>query len=508
MKRNASGRSSVYPFFKALSPAQKKLFVRPRHKQVHVAAGRIRSRAAGILTEGLGANLPRIDQPGQEQCYPQSEADWLKLEQHLNWLGLAWIRYWLFGDKVIPEPGTFHADHDYLQRLVRLHRWAEARDARLILDFGVTPEWLRFETDNARARRFSAPADIGRYIEDYALPLVRHVKRGLGLKQVRYLSVFNEPFCPDGPDPRVFSFFVPRGIDVFAYYVELFARLRRRLDEEGIPESELALIGPNSHDLYLQPLAEMKKRRLDLLPHVGAVDEHCYRIRFDYLPPVRHIPTLTIGETIRRYLAPAVRTAQRAKKGYFLTEYSTFYYGGITGDPQGPARHEAVLTEIEFVIRSLAAGVNGAMKWAFLNSGQADGLWQYIQTMDGSYAPVPTVYFGNAVLTRFTPRGGAVHPVVFGGKAARHLHAVCVRSGGNATLLMVNDHPAEQVRVEFDRRQLPSGKPWTMRFTDSVARFRSGEADDDGRAVRVLLNPLSVCALTTFRLDDDGPGLI
>jgi hypothetical protein len=490
-----------YPFSRDLSPAQKKLIVRSKHKLVPTLDAAIQPSPAGVLTEGLGANLPRIDQPGQDDAYPHNEAEWRKLEQHLDWLGISWLRYWLFGEQVIPRPGEFHADHDYLQRLIRLHQWAERRDARLILDFGVTPTWLRFKTDNARSYRLSAPADIGRYIEDYALPLVRYVLRELKLKQVRYLSVFNEPFCPDHSG---FSFFVPKGVDVFAHYVELFARLRARLDEEGFSADELGLIGPNSHDLYVQPLAEMQKRGLDLLPHLAAVDEHCYRARLDYLPPVAHMPTLTIGDTIATYLRPAVQAATARGKPYFLTEYGTFYYGGITGDRQGPARHEAALTEVEFVIRSLVAGANGAMKWSFINGGGFDGLWQYIETADGSYAPVPNVYYAHAVLGRFTPRGGAIHPVTFTGRRPGHVHGICVRKNGDATVLLVNDHPAEQVRVQFARAELPA-KPLHARTTDAVRKFAACAVDDTGS---ILLNPMSVTALTTIAVADETAGIL
>jgi hypothetical protein len=490
-----------YPFSRDLSPAQKKLIVRAKHDLVPALEATIQPQPAGVLTEGLGANLPRIDQPGQNEAYPHDEAEWQKLERHLDWLGISWLRYWLFGEEVIPRPGEFHADHDHLQRLIRLHQWAARRDARLILDFGVTPTWLRFQTDNARSYRLSAPADLDRYIEDYALPLVRHVKRDLKLAQVRYLSVFNEPFCPDH---QGFSFFVPKGVDVFAHYVELFARLRQRLDAEGFTSDELGLIGPNSHDLYLQPLAEMHKRGLDLLPHLAAVDEHAYRARLDYLPPVAHIPTLTIRDTIATYLRPAARAAAARGKPYFLTEYGAFYYGGITGDPRGPARHESVLTEAEFVIRSLAAGANGVMKWSFINSGASDGLWQYIETADRSYAPVPTVYYAHAVLTRFSPRGSEVHPIGLTGQRPGHVHGVCLRRGDDATVLLVNDHPAQQVRVQFRREEWPS-KPLHARTTDAMQKFAVCPVDDTGA---ILLNPMSLTAITSFALTDKETGIL
>lgn len=503
MSGKTEAATRPYPFSRGLSPAQKKLIVTARHKVVPRADVQVSREAAGVLGEGLGANLPRIDQPGQNEAYPHDELEWAKLERHLDWLGIAWLRYWLFGEEIIPRPGVFQPEHEYLRRLIRLHQWAERRDAHLILDFGVTPAWLRFQTENARSFRLSAPADIDTYVDAYAMPLVKHVMRDLGMRQIKYLSLFNEPFCPDHSG---FSFYVPRGIDVFEHYARLFERMRRRLDEEGF--TELGMIGPNSHDLFVQPMDEMEKRGLDLYPHIAAVDEHCYRTRLDYLPPTRHIPTLTIADTISTYLRPAIEKAAKRGKPYFLTEYGAFYYGGITGDPTGPARHDAAINEVEFVIRSLAAGVAGAMKWSFLNAGQCDGLWQYIETADRSYAPVPNVYFAHAVLTRFTPRGASIHPVAFRGKNTRYLHGVFLRHGEEATLLVVNDHPAEQADLHLGPDCFPAGKPLVARTTDATRKFAACPVDEIAGGVTVLLNPMSVTAITTFALGDEEDGML
>lgn len=492
-----------YPFYLSLSPEKQAMIVRPEHKLPPEVVAEVSKKPVAVLTEGLGANLPRIDQPGQEQAYPQNEEDWQKLEHHLDWLGLSWIRYWLFGEKVIPEPGAFHPEHDYMQRLLRLHEWAEPRDAHLILDFGVTPTWLKFATDDARSFRLSAPNDIEQYVEAYALPLLKYILQERGLDQIKYLSLFNEPFCPDH---NGFSFYVPEGIDVFEHYLKLFSLMRRRLDEEGFPE--LGMIGPNSHDLYLKPLEEMKRRGLDLYPYIAAVDEHCYRTRFDYLPPVRHMPTQTIGYTMEYYLKPSLRDAQAHGKPYFLTEYSTFYYGGITGDRKGSSRHDAVINEVELAVRSLAEGVNGAMKWSFINGGLFDGLWQYIETMDGSYKPVPAVYYANAVLTRFTPRGSAIHPITFRGHKTDCLHGIGLRQDDDVTVLLINDHPAEQAKISMAREVFGAGRKLTARITDEVRKYETMELEEGDSAVACLLHPMSITAITTLDIGDGENGAL
>ena len=491
--------------FKTQFPPEKsKLIVLPEHSVSREVTGRILEDSSGILTEGLGANLPPAFQNGQEDAYPSSERDWNRLYGHMDWLGLNILRYWLIGEAVIPEPGTFRRDHVYIERLVRLHDWAARRNARLILDFGVVPSWLRFGTPASQPQETAAPSDPDAYIDRFAMPILRYLKRDLGLDRIRYLCLFNEPFNPDFTD---YSFYTPDGIDPFVHYGRLYWKMRKRLDAEGFPAAEIGLIGPNSHDLFVQPLIEMEKRGIDWTGFLSAVDEHAYRMRLDSLPEAGHMPTLTIGETLSRYLAPAVAHAHRSGKPYLLTEYSCFYYGGITGDPDGPSRHESALTEAEFIVRAMAAGAGGGLKWSLINSGRNDGKWQYIETVDGSYEPVPAVYFVNAVLTRYLPRDGRIHPVRFEGAGAGFVHGTAFRYPGDWTVLLVNDHPAEKFALclEEPRRRPGAIHAWQ---TDPLRKHRRIPVETGHGRVRLELPAMSLTAVTSFTLEAGEDGLI
>jgi hypothetical protein len=503
VKTGEATAQQPYPFQRGFPREKQALIVTRQHSIPKVVVGRIASQRSGRLIEGLGVNLPPAFQPGQEKVFPRNARDWRKLAVHLDWLGVNWIRYWLIGEAIIPRPGVFRPRHRYLDRLLRLHDWARKAKANLIVDYAIVPSWCRFPVPKSQDSVTSAPADIEQYVDAFALPLAKHIVCDLKLERVKYLCLFNEPFNPDYPGS---TFYVPRGIDIFAHYVQLHACLRKRLDAEGISRDRLGLIGPNSHDLFVQPLEEFRKRKVDLIPHLAAVDEHCYRIRLDYLPPAEHIPTLTISETLSRYLKPALRHARRRQRPYFITEYSTFYYGGISGDPLGPARHEAFLTEAEFIIRSLAAGVAGGMKWSFLNSGQADGKWQYIETLDGSYQPIPNTYYGNAVLSRYLPRGGDIHPIHWQGSRRSFIHGLAARyPGGACTILLVNDHPGETIEVSVGPVRRAAWHAWT---TDTIRKHERTNVCVQQDRLSLVLAPMSITALTTFPLGEQEPGLI
>jgi hypothetical protein len=243
------------------------------------------------------------------------------------------------------------------------------------------------------------------------------------------------------------------------------------------------LIGPDSHDRYVHALEEFQRRGLDLISHVAMVDEHAYRMRLDYLPDAHHVPTVKMTELIESH-KPSIALARAADKPYVLTEYSCFYYS------DGATRHESVITEAEFVIRALAEGVNGALRYSLINSGEADGSWQCVNTADGSYAPSPNIYYGYAVLSRYAPRGGKLRRLER--TPNPHVHGVAIEyPRDDLTVLLVNDHPAERIAVELS--QMPS-KPLAAWQTDAIHKHRAVTVESS----RVMLPPMSVTAVTSF----------
>ena len=102
--------------------------------------------------------------------------------------------------------------------------------------------------------------------------------------------------------------------------------------------------------------------------------------------------------------------AHREGKAFFLSEFGTMA-NGWGGDHPGPGLFPSVLKDAELVIRRLNAGVDGFNRWSFLNRGDLDGQWQFVETWDrkqkrllGQFTPHPNTYFLLGLLTRFTAK--------------------------------------------------------------------------------------------------------
>src|SRR5271165_7148431 len=106
--------------------------------------------------------------------------------------------------------------------------------------------------------------------------------------------------------------------------------------------------------------------------------------------------------------------AHREGKAFFLSEFGTMA-NGWGGDHPGPGLFPSVLKDAELVIRRLNAGVDGFNRWSFLNRGDLDGQWQFVETWDprqkkllAAFPPHPNSYFCLGLLSRFTAKYSAV----------------------------------------------------------------------------------------------------
>lgn len=106
------------------------------------------------------------------------------------------------------------------------------------------------------------------------------------------------------------------------------------------------------------------------------------------------------------------------------------------------------------MIRRINAGVDGFNRWSFINRGDLDGQWQFIETWDRKegkllrrYTPHPNTYFVLGLLSRFTAKHSEVLGCrVDGGRSGtwQRVFATALRGPhGNLTLAVVNDAKAE-----------------------------------------------------------------
>ena len=461
------------------------------------------NQKVSILEEGIGMALNIGGSPGSdtEGCFPaiEDKEHWQIILDGLSYLRAGWLGIRMPGELIMPKKGAINSEAEVLGRLNHFHQWAKARGVNIALDFGPIPSWLTFK--NAQGSR-PAPSNLEIYTSDYAARLLNYLISERDYCQIKYFSCFCEPFNEDAGN---FTFGTPEGIDPYAYYVRMNKFLRGHLDKIGLDERKLRLIGPTSHDLYPCLLERFEEKQLDFASSVYGFDSHVYRYRFDYLPPAHHVPTDTLSEIIEHYVKAAVQYARDKDKSYFLTEIGCMYYGKSNyGDNRGPGRHESFIGEAELIIRCLNIGVAGFTKWAYLfNPRGTHGFYQLLNTFDGSYSKQENFY-GYAMLCPCLSKGSIVlkTSVDSGSLPYQYVHSAAVKSKDrNITILLVNNHPAEQFDVEISFEGLSEIKmlhKWVTDFWDKYRRQQDPYSNGD--FVRTRVFPLSFTVLTTLDL--------
>jgi hypothetical protein len=448
------------------------------------------------LANGLGANWSPAGQG--EEAFPEDadEAGWAKVFGAMTSAGIRWVRYWL-QPGFVARDGRLDRTHRFLARLDRLQRWAAQQDAAIMLELATVP------ADFQAGGVHDAPADNQRYVDEYIVPVVRHVMLERGCDRIRQLCLFNEPF---NPDVRPYIFYPPPGREPLDYYVDLHERLRAALDRIGL--QRLGLIGPNSANLFQRHIEMFEDKGLG--PRVtrafAELDCHQWRLRFDYYPPSKRWPGYTVTEGIERYLEPTLAAARRLGKPLSLTEAGAMYFNENPCTAR-VAQHDAFLVMAEGLVRSINAGVAGAMIWSFTSAGRTDGQWGWIGPRQAGFAPVPNLLNGFTALMRYHRPGAAIHRcVVRPSDFAPFISAgALAMPGAGETLWLLNDHPVENIRVTV---RLPAG--WSRRPLHGVRKGFAPElqrldALPAGAEVTCVLPGMSLTTWTTLPYTSNWP---
>jgi hypothetical protein len=227
----------------------------------------------------------------------------------------------------------------------------------------------------------------------------------------------------------------------------------------------------------------------DYLPLLGAYDFHDYDADFDF----------RTGGHIAAQERNAARWAKFAHdqgKPLFLSEFGTMGYGWQADKP-GPTSPQSVLAGSELVLREANAGVDGFIRWSFLNRGDLDGQWQFVDTWDRKnkkllteFTPHPNSYFALGLLSRFTAKNSTVLASQVSSaqvKGWQRVFCAAFRSPkGNLTLAIVNDAP-----VEFALKLSWGGNPTGGEILPlSLHRGRTRPRGREGQsAARVFTDP-------------------
>jgi hypothetical protein len=202
-----------------------------------------------------------------------------------------------------------------------------------------------------------------------------------------------------------------------------------------------------------------------------------------------------------------VRYAGGRGKPLFLSQVGTAYYGGPRGDRFGPSTHEAFLTEAELIVRCIGAGAAAFSRYCFLNPGDIDGVWQLIDTADGSYRRRENAFYGYANLCRYVRPHSVALAVSASGRPAPYerVHACAVKKPtGEITVLAVNDDASEVAAVEIRFPPEFAGRRLRRVHTSRTAKHEAGpEFILKGRAPGLSdeIAPMSLAAYTDIPYD-------
>jgi hypothetical protein len=471
------------------------------------------SKIVNTMRGGIGASWHAIEQPipighggSGWGAYPPAEDEraWQQIYHHASWLGLDFNRVEIEQRIYEPERDRFTFDSPEMRILYRILDWNQQHNADVFFQqMWVNTAWLAYpgSRNDPITRVHSAPQDLDAFADGLAT-LMDYLIRKRGYTCIKWLSITNEPGANwswwQGPSGAPLT--IGPGLAV----------LRKALAQRGL---NLPISGP---DTGFDHFADAISREDALL--LGAYDFHDYSIKID--------------SDSARYLQKQVqdvvgwtRFAHVRNKPLFFTEFgSTDYFPG-SHDPR-PDRPEPVLATSEFVIRDANAGVDGFNRWSFLNRGDLDGKWQYIDTWDAKhgklladFTPHANSYFGLGLLSRFTAKHSDVLAANVSAGLINGLQRVfcaAFRSpGGNITLAVVNDAP-----VEFALKLSWTATPPRGRFF----RYRYGKPQYDRTVVTVdpepgfspapgkgwsdSLPPNSLTIYTTYELKNDDPGIL
>jgi hypothetical protein len=462
---------------------------------------------------GIGASWHAIEEPipighggSGWGAYPPADDEraWQQIYRHASWLGLDWNRVEVEQRIYEPEPGKFTFDSPEMGILYRILDWNQRHGTDVFFQqMWVNTAWLAYPDyrNDPTKRVHSAPQDLDAFA-DGLVTLIEYLIKKRGYTCIRWLCITNEPGAnwswwnsPSGP------LSIGPGL----------AAVRKALTRHDLT---VPLSGPDAGtDIFPAPLA------LDYASLLEAYDFHDYRVRFDF-------ESRGYIDKQARNISSLAKLAHDQDKPVFVSEFGPGFWPVVPDDPR-PNRPESVLAASEFVIRAANAGVDGFNRWSFLNRGDLDGQWQYLDTWDRrnkklltDFTPHPNSYFALGLLSRFIAKNSAVLATNVNGARLdgwQRVFCAAFRSPkGNITLAVINDAP-----VEFPLELTWAGTPASGKFY----RYRYDQAEYDRADVQVnpqpdfsppsgsaawqdKLTPNSLTIYSTYQLKHEDPGII
>lgn len=447
------------------------------------------------MREGIGFNVFL----GRDRYYPPTSETqrWAEIEEMLDEARPGFLRIgYLEGTATVgdvspwnDEEGRFDWEHDVWKKIAFFDRWCSKHGVRWMFDPWWTPRSLQVRLEGLAAPSSDpsgkenwrgAPADPAKYAESYIAPLITHLQQTMGVKNLRWLGLFNEPIWGKlARDPD--NFFVRPGENQVQVLAQTYREVRRVLNRAGF--SGLELVGAGHLCAWQFPPLDFLAFQCDPSSDLGAWDMHAYFHTPDWMSePTEDFVTThaLLLHTIRRW----VDFARLQGKPFFVTEMGTFFFGRPfwgERDYESAASHSAAIHDAQFIIRGLNEGVDGFLRWAMCVDPTVDGRWGLIE-WNGGDTPVtrsPNIFPAYRTLMNAIPPGSQIceWQVSASDGLTPHVHGCAVIApDGTKRIVLIHDRPGRNSDITLE---FPVSWGGTVFRRSIVDETRKGVAQSD-----------------------------
>ncbi|HEX8546181.1 MAG TPA: hypothetical protein VF691_04420 [Cytophagaceae bacterium] len=486
----------------------------------------------GVNFANLQDSFPVVQLERQYRSYAGStwganpalddSASWKKVFGYADWLGIDLARVFVTRNIFEPQKGKLDFDNVEMRYLYKYLDYCQKNDIDVFLqNFFNNVAWLAVPSagnDPIKILR-SAPNDLEAYTEGL-VTLLNHLIKEKKYTCIKYFCLTNEPY-------ENWSWYIGSfNPDRFASPEPAYKMMHEKLIKNKLP---VMLSGPDVSIF----LSSKINPSMPVFDYFKSFDIHSYVTRFDWWAD----STMTfedgskgevnkIEDTEKQY-SSWVQRAKKENKPFIVSEMGSFMYG-FGEDTNGMSTYPALLKDVESVLRYSNIGMDGFMRWSYLNRGNLDGQWQLVNTWDmkknallpaDGIAPHKVPFYMWGMLSRFIPKhANILKSTVEGGKIGQHqrVFATTYQSPANKNLsiFIINDSEIEmEVSLEFKKklnnktlykyslnRDLIDQPDFNLNPSDLM--------DFDGSNSKVKLLPQSLVLLSTYKLNSDQKGII
>lgn len=447
---------------------------------------------------------------------PSDSVRWKQLFAHMDWLGMDWIRVELEHRMFQPEKKKFSFDNLEMQILYKYLDYCQSRGIDVFLqEMYPNVKWLTPPAwqNNTEMVILSAPSDLDAW-SDGIVVLLEHLLVAKKYTCIKWFCVANEPM-------HGWSWWKQYPDKSSAPITPALKLLYEKINEKGLP---VQLSGP---DWSMEMGRDVKNEgynygpeKVDFANYVGAFDLHSYMSRPDWETIPFKWPTYKQSEQ-EVFLKNWTQFAHEQNKPFFLSEFGTFVYG-FDKTTEKVTSYEALLNDIQTVIRGVNAGVDGFNKWSLLNRGDLDGKWQLINTWDAEnhkilnvFTPRANNYYIYGLITRLSPQHADVLKTELTGGRKDSIQRVfaCTLndSGNNFSVFVLNDSEktySVNIKLPDQIKAMYKYTIYNKQSDKNNFQVNPEQVTTGLNSINDILSARSITVYSTYRLLHSDSGII